>query len=270
MISPGRGVRWPVYAWLAAALLVAGTALLATSWAGSRPGPPMPSADAAGSIEATSPRTGAPPITTPRQTSNPAPPAAAGPEPDPANPAVTTGSSPAPTIATAPTGSMRITGPVLAPSTPVSLSIPALKVASALVRLGLNPDGTVQVPDLNDPDSRPGWYEKSPTPGAPGPSIILGHIDSREYGPGVFYQLGDLRPGDTVEVTRADGTVAVFRVDSVSVYPKDQFPTLAVYGNIDHAGLRLITCGGTFNPSEQSYESNIVANATLISSHPRK
>ncbi|MEO7126970.1 MAG: sortase, partial [Nakamurella sp.] len=106
------------------------------------------------------------------------------------------------------------------------------------------------------------------TPGSLGPSIILGHIDSRKYGPGIFYHLGNLRPGDTIDVTRKDQTVAVFRVDGVRTYSKDAFPTLEVYGNIDHAGLRLITCGGTFDPSKHSYESNIVAYATLVSSHP--
>ncbi len=153
-------------------------------------------------------------------------------------------------------------------SVPVSLSIPAIQVAATLVQLGLNPDGTVAVPSLSDPDSKPGWYEQSPTPGQLGPSIILGHIDSKQYGPGVFYNLGMLKPGDPVEVTRADGTVAVFQVDGVKSYPKDQFPTAKVYGNLDHAGLRLITCGGEFNPNSGSYESNIIAFATLVSSHP--
>lgn len=139
---------------------------------------------------------------------------------------------------------------------------------SRLLRLGLNPDGTVQVPDLNDPDSQAGWYENSPAPGALGPAVILGHVDSAKYGPGVFYRLGDLRPGNEIDVARADGTVAVFHVDAVRSYSKDAFPTLQVYGNIDHAGLRLITCGGAFDYDKRSYKSNIVAFATLVSSHP--
>jgi len=100
-----------------------------------------------------------------------------------------------------------------------------------------------------------------------GPAILLGHIDSKKYGPGVFYDLGRLKPGQEVDVTRQDGTVAVFAIDQVRVYPKDNFPTKDVYGNIDHAGLRLITCGGTFDPTKHSYESNIVAYASLVSSH---
>lgn len=97
--------------------------------------------------------------------------------------------------------------------------------------------------------------------------MLLGHVDSAAAGPGVFFGLGSLRPGDTASVTRADGTVAVFTVDSVEKYGKTTFPTLQVFGNTDHAALRLITCGGTFNPNKRSYEDNIVVYAHLSSQH---
>ncbi|MET3805689.1 hypothetical protein ABIB25_002693 [Nakamurella sp. UYEF19] len=177
-------------------------------------------------------------------------------------------STPSPTSKiVVPTFSNPAKGLVLQSSAPVSMSIPSLGVTSALLDLGLNPDGTVQVPSLDDPESKAGWYKNSPTPGAVGPAIILGHIDSKKYGPGVFYKLGDLQPGQEIDVTRADGSVAVFKVDGVRSYPKNNFPTKDVYGNIDHAGLRLITCGGTFDFDKHSYEDNIVAYASLVSSH---
>ena len=157
-------------------------------------------------------------------------------------------------------------GPVLAASAPTALSIPAIGVRSEMHPLGLNPDRTVEVPPLGR-DSWAGWYRGSPSPGQLGPSIILGHIDSAEYGPGVFFKLGALRPRDTVSITRADHTVAVFRVERVVQYPKAHFPTAEVYGNTDRAALRLITCGGKFDPSVRSYEDNIVAYASLVSSH---
>lgn len=159
--------------------------------------------------------------------------------------------------APAPAGSMPA-------SDPLALSVPAIGVDSPLVQLGRNADGTVEVPSLDDPDARPGWFRDSPTPGALGPAIILGHVDSRRYGPGVFYRLGDLRPGDGVTVTRADGTVATFTVDAVRQVAKTDFPTLEVYGNLDHAGLRLITCGGKFDPDAGSYESNVIVFASLV------
>ncbi|RBY86021.1 class F sortase [Blastococcus sp. TF02A-26] len=128
--------------------------------------------------------------------------------------------------------------------------------------LGLNPDGTVEVPPL-ERDDRAGWYEPGPEPGAVGPAVILGHVDSAEYGPGVFYDLGALTPGDPIEVSRADGTVAVFTVDRVEVHPKDEFPTIEVYGNTPDPQLRLITCGGDFDNSARSYEDNVVVFASL-------
>ena len=158
-------------------------------------------------------------------------------------------------------------GPVLARSVPVRLEIRQLDISSDLLQLGLNADQSIEVPPLGK-DSPAGWYKYSPTPGQLGPSVLLGHVDSAEYGPGVFFRLGALRPGNTVSVTRSDRTTAVFRVDRVVSYPKDQFPTLEVYGNTDSAQLRLITCGGRFDPQSHHYESNIVAFATLVSSHP--
>jgi hypothetical protein len=84
-------------------------------------------------------------------------------------------------------------------------------------------------------------------------------------GPGVFYKLHDVKAGDQVTVTRADGSKPVFRVTRVAQYLKDQFPTKLVYGNIDHPGLRLITCGGTFNSQTGHYEDNLVVFADLVS-----
>ena len=158
------------------------------------------------------------------------------------------------------------TGPVLAAAAPTALSVPAIGISSPLIELGRNADGTVEVPSLDDPNSKPGWYRNSPAPGTLGPAIILGHVDSREFGPGVFYSLQNMKAGDSIEVSRADGTVAEFVVDKVESVQKSEFPTLEVYGNLDHSGLRLITCGGEFDPDARSYESNIIVFASLAGS----
>jgi hypothetical protein len=157
-------------------------------------------------------------------------------------------------------------GPILPRSRPVRLSVPAIGVDSDLKTIGLNAKGEIQTPPLVR-DSHAYWLTVSPTPGQLGPATIIGHVDSAAYGPGVFFRLGALRQRDTISVTRADGIVAVFEVERVVEYPKAKFPTQAVYGNLDHAGLRLITCGGVFDPSIRSYESNIVVYASLVSSH---
>ncbi len=142
---------------------------------------------------------------------------------------------------------------------PVWLTIPAIGVRAAVVQLGLNPDGTLQVPTST---TVTGWYTGSPRPGAIGSAIIVGHVDSRA-GPGVFFWLRTMRPGERVYVRRADGTLAVFTVTRVSMYAKDHFPTAAVYGPVPDAELRLITCGGVFDPSLGSYLSNVVVYARL-------
>lgn len=157
-------------------------------------------------------------------------------------------------------------GQILDRSLPTHLSVPAIGVNSDLKQIGLDTTGQIQTPPLVR-DSHAYWLTVSPTPGQLGPSTIIGHVDSASYGPGVFFRLGALRQRDIISITRADGTVAVFEVERVVQYPKAKFPTQAVYGNTDHAALRLITCGGIFNPSQHSYESNIVAYASLISTH---
>lgn len=161
-------------------------------------------------------------------------------------------------------------GPTLARSVPVSIAIPAIGVHSALLDLGLNPTGTIEVPPLGSTPqtNEAAWFGGSPTPGSVGPSVIEGHIDSAYQGPSVFFELGALVPGDTVDVTLADGAVAVFTVTGVRQYSKASFPTGVVYGNTDFAALRLITCGGTFDTTTHQYLSNTVVFASLTSSQP--
>ena len=159
-------------------------------------------------------------------------------------------------------------GPVLQRSVPVAITASRIQVKAApLAQYGLDAQGAIAVPP-STATTPAGWYTGSPTPGQVGPSVIVGHVDSAAAGPSVFYHLSELRPGDRIEVTRADHTVAVFAVDSVETYAKAEFPTLQVYGNIDHAGLRLITCGGLYIADKGHYQDNIVAYAHLVSSRP--
>lgn len=147
----------------------------------------------------------------------------------------------------------------LSRSVPVRLEIPVIGVDSGLMDLGLKADGTMEVPPGGFPA---GWYTGMPTPGELGPAVIVGHVDLS--GPGVFYNLHNLKPGDTVTITRKDGSKPVFRVTRVDRFPKDRFPTDLVYGSVDHAALRLITCGGSFNRKTGHYDDNFVAFADLV------
>ncbi|GAC1444871.1 MAG: hypothetical protein NVSMB55_22700 [Mycobacteriales bacterium] len=155
---------------------------------------------------------------------------------------------------------------VLAAAAPVSLDIPAIGVRSSLLRLGQAADGTLAVPPPGPHYNSAGWYRYSPAPGALGPAVIVGHVDSVRSGPSVFFHLGELRPRDQVRVSRADGTVAVFVVDRVLRFAKAAFPTQLVYGNTDYAALRLITCGGPFDRTTGHYLDNVVVTARLVGS----
>ena len=146
-------------------------------------------------------------------------------------------------------------------SEPVRVRIPALGVTSTVMDLGLQDDGTMEVP----PGAYPvGWYDRSPTPGQLGPAVLAGHVDWAGE-PGAFYGLRELIPGDEVVVDRADGTVATFRVDRVEEHDKDAFPSDEVYGDLPSAGLRLITCGGSFDSDTGDYDDNVIVFATLVS-----
>jgi sortase (surface protein transpeptidase) len=161
-----------------------------------------------------------------------------------------------------PTAAASRPGRVLARSVPLRLRIPAIGVQAPVTTVGLNANDTVQVPPLND-HNLAGWYEYGPSPGQRGPAVLLGHVDS-VTGISVFFHLKDLRKGDKIYITLADGKTATFAVDGLQRASKTAFPTSAVYGKLSYAGLRLITCGGTFDPTTGHYADNIIVYAHLV------
>ena len=147
------------------------------------------------------------------------------------------------------------------PPLPDRVIIPGIGVDASLIPLGLNSDGTVEVPSLDDP-LEAGWYHYGPAPGEIGPAVVLGHVDSRREA-GVFYRLHDVRPGDTAEIGRTDGSRVAFIVTRVEQTPKTSFPTQSVYGDTPDPELRLITCGGSFDRARGSYRDNMIVFAVL-------
>lgn len=151
---------------------------------------------------------------------------------------------------------------------PDRVCVPGIGVDASVMELGLNPDRTVQVPPLSRVGDA-GWYRYSALPGDAGPTVILGHVDSAQYGEGVFYRLGQLQRGDSVVVSRGDGMVATYRIDKVDQVAKNRFPTAAVYGRTSNAQIRLVTCGGRFDASNGNYLDNIIVFGTLRSLRQR-
>ena len=147
---------------------------------------------------------------------------------------------------------------------PVDLVVPALGIDTSLIDLGLNPDHTLQVPSNYQ---QAGWYIHSSVPGKVGPAIVAGHVSS-EVGPGIFYALHLLVPGDEVVIRGKGGTVARFVIERVERFPKAEFPTKLVYGKLKYPGLRLITCGGAFNADTGHFLDNVVVFARLAFQRP--
>ena len=145
-------------------------------------------------------------------------------------------------------------------SAPVRIRIPSIGVDAPLIGLGLDAEGHLATPPVDRPGTA-GWYTGGPTPGASGPAIIEGHVDNA-HGPAVFYGLGALHPGDTLDIDRRDHRTAEFTVDGIEVYPRTDFPDRLVYGRTDNPELRVITCGGGYTKAT-GYLGNVVVFAHL-------
>ncbi|WP_248964993.1 class F sortase [Sphaerisporangium perillae] len=150
--------------------------------------------------------------------------------------------------------------PRQAAATPKRLDIPSLDLKAPLMKLGLSDDGEVELPPFEKPATA-GWFDQSVVPGDSGASVIIGHVDTKTA-PAVFYRLRDVKKGAVIKVLRSDGKVASYKVDSIEQVAKDRFPAERVY--IDD-GLRLITCGGTFDRKTHEYVDNIIVYASHLS-----
>ena len=280
--ATGAPRRGRILSVVAAVLLIGGSAAVTVGLLDQETAPQAAAAPAATAPASPSPgpTAGSPPPAPNSGTASSAP--AARRIGSPAAPSARTGSTsvPAPAPAADPPGAARsdtaaapkaavpaptrpIAAPAVAAALPVAVRIPSIGVDSDLIRLGLNPDGTLGVPQPGPDYDKAGWFTGSPAPGSIGPAVIEGHIDSAANGPSVFFELGAVAAGDEIEVDRADGSTVRFVVDKVTSYPKDQFPTLEVYGNTAGPELRVITCGGDFDSAKGSYRDNTVVYAHL-------
>jgi hypothetical protein len=241
-----RRARWFIWA-VAVALIVAGVVLIVMGLHGPRVGPSLPgpigktSLGAAGrSSFADAPSSSASPVAVLDSYSVSAP--------------VTT------ELTSPPSRSPHLAA--VRRSTPVHLSIPAIGVSAKLSELGLDSNGSVQVPSSY---YVPGWYKDGPAPGQVGSAVILGHVDS-VAGPGVFYRLNQLRVGNHITVTLKDSTKVTFSVIGLRQYEKTTFPDKLIYGPRNYSALQLVTCGGIFDSKTGHYLSNIVVFTKMVKS----
>ncbi|MFG2395614.1 class F sortase [Streptomyces lydicus] len=165
--------------------------------------------------------------------------------------------------ASATTPSQASAGLSLPRSLPKRIRIPTIAVDAPFTQLGITPTGQLEAPPAGD-NNLVGWYKEGPSPGERGSSIVAGHVDTKT-GPAVFLQLESLKPGNLVNITREDGMVATFKVDTVETFSKSKFPNDRVYADVPTAQLRIITCGGAYDRKVRDYVDNVVVFAHLDS-----
>ncbi len=143
---------------------------------------------------------------------------------------------------------------------PVEISIPALGVRAAVSAVGNN-GIEMEVPATA---RDVGWYRFGPAPGAPdGSAVLAAHVAWRGSR-GVFYDLRDLPAGAEIEIAFDDGSVRTFRSVALTSYGKADLPVDDIFRREGPPVLTLITCGGAFNPSLNSFEDNVVAYAVEV------
>ncbi|MCW8220658.1 MULTISPECIES: class F sortase [Streptomyces] len=177
----------------------------------------------------------------------------------------TTVSAPAATAPASarPAPSAAADNPGMPPSEPSRLSIRSIAVDAPFTPLSIGSSGQLDAPPANDPNLV-GWFKDGATPGERGTSVVAGHVDTKT-GPAVFLLLSTLKAGNTVDITRQDGKVASFKVDTVETFSKADFPSDRVYSDNGTAQLRLITCGGLYDKKAKDYKDNVVVFAHLVS-----
>jgi LPXTG-site transpeptidase (sortase) family protein len=141
----------------------------------------------------------------------------------------------------------------------VRIVIPAISTGANIIPVGVEKEGVMEVP----PAQKAGWYKLGPVPGAPGPAVIVAHV-YYNHDRDVFYQLKRLQPGDEIQVYDGSGDVALFVVDSREEVLKNELPTEKIWNQTAEPVLRLITCGGVFDPATRHYLSNVIVYAHLV------
>ena len=144
---------------------------------------------------------------------------------------------------------------------PVALELPRLGVSAPIDATGVTPDGQAEIPENAN---RVGWYRFGPAPGEDGATVIVGHVDSREYGKGALFPLREARSGDEVLMTVEDGQTMRYQVVEVTRYDKVGLPTEQLFTKSGAPVLNIITCGGPYVPSLGGYQQNVVVTAVPV------
>ena len=150
----------------------------------------------------------------------------------------------------------------VAPIAPIGISIAKLGVRAPIDQVGVFDDGSVEIPE---DITRVGWYRFGPGPGqGAGSTVIVGHRDGRNEGPGAFYSISALEPGDLVALDLADGSTRTYEVVSREVIDRELLPSDDVFDEDGPERLTLISCIGFFDRENGGYQQNVVVTASPV------
>jgi LPXTG-site transpeptidase (sortase) family protein len=151
--------------------------------------------------------------------------------------------------------------PVAQGTPPIQISIPALKVDSEVMQVGMADDITMEVPkDI----SVVGWFMHSALPGADaGSTVLVGHRDGRKDPNGVFRHLEQVNRGDLLVVWNESGQRHTYRVHSNELVSRADFPQRApdLFRLNGAQRIVLLTCGGSYDGAAGGYQANVVVTA---------
>jgi len=148
------------------------------------------------------------------------------------------------------------------PVPPVGVRIDKLGVEAPVDAVGVYEDGSVEIPD---DVSRVGWYRFGADPAqGEGSTVIVGHRDGFDQGPGAFYSIAGLEIGDVIDVDMADGSSRDYEVVAREVIAKEILPTSDLFAEQGPERLTLISCIGYFDRSGDGYRENVVVTAVPL------
>lgn len=144
---------------------------------------------------------------------------------------------------------------------PRVISIPSIGVSGCVQEVGIDQYNAVAVPTNIH---LAGWYANSVLPGEKGVSVLDGHVSGRYSADAIFAELAKVKVGDAVKIELGDTSWRTFSVVEVSSYPINQVME-ELFKPVESEGsqLTLITCGGVYDRTAQSYEQRVLVRAVL-------
>jgi len=155
----------------------------------------------------------------------------------------------------------RVQEPSERPTEVLTLWIDRIGVVAPIVPVGLDPDGTMEIPKNIH---TVGWYSLGPRPGNPGTAVLAGHLNAAGGVQGVFWKLHMLELGDRFALGFSRENAQEFQITERLSYPYDTAPLQEIFGSNGQTVVRLITCTGDWNRAEATYSERLVVSAVPV------